>query len=55
MVVWEHKDLVGLRMVMVDLVEVLPEKCHKCCLRQHCGCIMNLLVGSACPSDEHSC
>ena len=51
MVVWEHKDLAELRMVMVDLVEVLPKRCHKCCHHLHCGCIVNLRVGSECPSN----
>ena len=50
MVVWEHKYLAELRLVMIDLVEVLPEKCRKCCHRPRCDCIVNLRVGSECPS-----
>ena len=51
MVAWEHKDLVGLLMVMVGWVEVQPKRCHKCCHHPHYGCVANLRVDNEYPSD----
>ena len=51
MVAWEHRDHVGLLVVMVDWVEVQPEKCYKYCHRLRNSCVVSLRVDSGCPSD----
>ena len=48
---WEHRDHVGLLVVIGDWVRVRPKRCHKCCHRPRYGYVVNLRADSGCPSD----